>query len=396
MFYRKEMFNNNSPVKIVLSGVETINKGAELMLYAILQEIEKQYPNAEVYIPTFALKNGLESIKTSLRLKYKPCAPFLRLARKFKIVGLAKKIHFPTKFFNDMYALKNADYFFDASGFRYSDQWERMLNNIYPLWKKQFSVYKQQGTKIIFLPQAFGPLQKPLTQKFLHLVSDTATLVMAREKISYSYLKDMDFDMSKVSIFPDFTAVVKGEFPHKYGKFRNGVCIIPNARMVDKGVISIDDYILLINSIVDEASASGHPVFFLNHEGKEDEELALLASSRLNKKIEVISDLDALEVKGLISSSYLCISSRFHGVASALNSGVPCLATSWSHKYQELFKDFGMKDCILPLDDISGALAKVRSLLKDDNNNLYRESLTPGRLKMYDECSRMWSKIWNS
>ena len=33
-------------MKIVLWGVETNNKGAELMLYAILQEIERKFPDA--------------------------------------------------------------------------------------------------------------------------------------------------------------------------------------------------------------------------------------------------------------------------------------------------------------------------------------------------------------
>ena len=36
--------------KIVLSGIGFVNKGAELMLYAILQEIENKFPNSVVYL----------------------------------------------------------------------------------------------------------------------------------------------------------------------------------------------------------------------------------------------------------------------------------------------------------------------------------------------------------
>ena len=42
-------------MRIVLSGIETNNKGAELMLYAILQEIERKYPNAEVFVVSLDL-----------------------------------------------------------------------------------------------------------------------------------------------------------------------------------------------------------------------------------------------------------------------------------------------------------------------------------------------------
>ena len=37
-------------MKIVLSGIETNNKGAELMLYAILQEIDKYLMHGYSYI----------------------------------------------------------------------------------------------------------------------------------------------------------------------------------------------------------------------------------------------------------------------------------------------------------------------------------------------------------
>ena len=45
-------------MRIVLNGVETNNKGAELMLYAILQEIERKFPDAEVFMPYLALRRG--------------------------------------------------------------------------------------------------------------------------------------------------------------------------------------------------------------------------------------------------------------------------------------------------------------------------------------------------
>ena len=65
-------------MKIILNGVETENKGAELMLYAILQEIERKYPEAEVFIPIQDVRQGFGYVHTSLKMKYLPFGWFVK------------------------------------------------------------------------------------------------------------------------------------------------------------------------------------------------------------------------------------------------------------------------------------------------------------------------------
>ena len=38
-------------MNIFIDGIGTHNKGAELMLYAVLQELERKLPNANVLLP---------------------------------------------------------------------------------------------------------------------------------------------------------------------------------------------------------------------------------------------------------------------------------------------------------------------------------------------------------
>ena len=139
----------------------------------------------------------------------------------------------------------------------------------------------------------------------------------------------------------------------------------------------------------------GRKVYILNHEGKGDEKIAYQIQEALKGEIEVVTGLNALEVKGLISIAHLVITSRFHGVASALNSCVPCLATSWSHKYAELYKDYGQEDCILPLDNLEQALKKVQEYMAKDKNAEVRQSLLKILPKIQADTHSMWEEIWS-
>lgn len=380
-------------MKIILNGVETENKGAELMLYAILQEIERKYPEAEIYIPIQNVRQGLGYIHTSLKMKYLPFGWFVK---HLHLKGVFRLLHIPRKKLQDVYAIKNADYFIDGSGFHFSDQKRNFTPDKVWRWKHLLKRLSSQGCRIVFLPQAFGPAQKANTLEGLKVISKYASLIMPREQTSYHYLEQSGVvDMNKVKLFTDFTSLVDGAFPKGYEHLKGGICIIPNLRMVDTGTVSKENYIGLISAIVDSCKASGHPIYLLNHEGKSDERLAYECRERIGNNIEVVTELNALEVKGMIASAYLVVTSRFHGLASALNSCVPCLATSWSHKYEELFNDYGLSECVLPLDNNNKAIEKVSYFLDKDKNAEIRQYLSVQVEMIKAKTTNMWNNVWS-
>lgn len=380
-------------MKIVLSGVETNNKGAELMLYAILQEIERRHPEAVVYIPASNLKQGKKYVQTSLPIKY---LPFSWFVSRLHFVRLFRMLHLPTRYLQDVYAVKDVDYFIDASGFHFSDQKKKFTPDKVWKWKHLLKRLSGQGCRIVFLPQAFGPAQKPNTLKGLKVISDYASLIMPREQTSYNYLEQSGVvNMDKVKRFTDFTSLVDGVFPKGYEHLKDGICIIPNLRMVDTGTISKENYLDIITTIANSCKGSEHPIYLLNHEGKEDERLAYECQKRIGDHVEVVTGLNALEVKGMIASAYVVVTSRFHGLASALNSCVPSLATSWSHKYSELFNDYGVSDCVLPLNDIEKVKEKVSSFLDDKKNEKIRRELSPQVEAIKKQTRKMWDVVWS-
>lgn len=379
-------------MKIVLSGFETNNKGSELMLYAILQEIERKFPDAKVYIPYSRIKQGIGYISTNINFELTPCSEFVyrkHLYRRFR------RFHLPVGILNSTNIVKDADWFIDGSGFAFSDQFDIKDERI-KMWQDILRPLRRRGCKIVFLPQAFGPVEKTSTKRSLALLNENADLIMPRERVSFEYLqKSGVVDMQKVRIFTDFTSLVEGVFPKKYEHLRNGICIIPNLRMIDKGMISYDAYIQLLTMIISEGKKSGFPVYLLNHEGPKDEKLCLDCQNSIDGDIEVVTNLNALEVKGLIASAYLVVTSRFHGLASALNSCVPCLAVSWSHKYGELLHDYELNDYVLPLNDNDAVSVRMSKLMGNQENTRIREHLSLQIPKIKAQTHEMWKTVWS-
>jgi colanic acid/amylovoran biosynthesis protein len=380
-------------MEILLQGAGTNNKGAELMLYAVLQEIERSFPSAVIYLGRSSVPQGRKYLqsKTDIRLFTPPL--YWSIINKLRINVLLKKLHL-SGFLVPNPPSHHIDYLFDLSGLLFSDQMNLTENKINRL-SEALRKYSQKGTKIVYLPQAFGPTEKKNTKNAIKNLSKYATLVFARENKSYEYLMDSNLiDMNKVKKCTDFTSLVKGVFPNEYSHLKGTVCIIPNRHMIDRGGITFGEYVEMLRNYISAISNGGRKAFFLNHEGKNEETFINKIISQLDFEIEMVSGLNALETKGIISESYMVISSRFHGVASALNSCVPCLATSWNHKYSYLFKDYNMQDCVLSQMSAELSRKKIEEFMDSENNMIIREQLELINPTIQQYAKDMWSTIW--
>src|SRR5690606_31851574 len=150
-----------------------------------------------------------------------------------------------------------------------------------------------------------------------------ADIVFARDIVSYNYLIDAGCSKEKTLLYPDFTAPVKGTNSEQYQNLKGGVGIVPNYRMVDKGGTGTGQYFKFLISVIEKAKENGKQPYLLNHESKGDAKLCHEVNTRLEHKLPVVDNANGLDVKGIIANSYMLVTSRFHGVASALNSGVP-------------------------------------------------------------------------
>jgi polysaccharide pyruvyl transferase WcaK-like protein len=305
---------------VEIIGTQFVNKGAELMLLAIREEFKKRNLNV-----TFCIEPN------SYLSPYTKLAP-LNIKMKIPYNKKGINIRWTNKLisnnFKEAYGLvadNDIDVYLDASGFLYSDQWgknsARKLACSIEKWKKQ-------GSKVIILPQAFGPFSSKRIRKHMSTIINHADLIFARESDSYNYLNSIS-NNKNIFIAPDFTNLLSMKLDEN-SIYTNKICIIPNKRMIDK-TNDAELYIRSLKNMILELEKNSVDYFFLIHEGEQDKEI--VKNLNLQKEPLLVETSDALEIKKIIGESKGMIGSRFHGLVSSLSQAKPVIAMGWSHNY---------------------------------------------------------------
>lgn len=384
-----------SPLVIQIDGGGSQNKGAELMLHAVLSAIQEKRPDAEVILNCRAGTLQLMQQYYALKMRLRRSEWRQDLINRFHLVRLSSMVSSRISNHFTRYSPRHGvDVLFNIGGYQFGDQWHHTSAQV-NMWKNYLSTLAHNGTKIIFLPQAFGSFETTTSQQIGEILHHYADILIARDEISLENLRKVGVPSGKLWLYPDFTALVKAEQTSYGEQFSGRVCFIPNYKMITSGRQRHSDYVHSFCRLIDVALSAGHEVFLLNHEGARDEALCREISEVFATPIPVCSGLNGLQTKAVISNSYLVVSSRYHGVASALNSSVPCLSTSWSHKYQTLLKGFGQEDAVVDLEDMDEAARKLESLLDSPAHQRVRKELMENNRALEMHIESMWNAIWD-
>ncbi len=375
-------------MKIQIDGVNTMNKGAELMLVSVLEEIERTHPSALVYLNPNSVLDHSFIPKTKNTIRIRNGIKYARYA-----IAIMKRLHLPFTYFTHFHAMKDIDIVLDASGFQYSDQWVYSQKNLEER-RRYYEKLKKYKTRSIFLPQAFGPFDTTYGKRSVKPIKELVDLVIARDKISHEFLKSMGFVNERLWKYPDFTFVTEGVFMDSYKHLHGKVCIIPNKKIVSHAAIDNSNYVQFLLKCIELFKQSGKECYLLNHEGDEDYQLCKMINERIEEPMEIVSGLTAKQVKGVIGKSLIVFSSRFHGVASSLSSGIPCLSTSWNHKYKMLYADFELEPQVLNLNE-KWEMNEKRILSVLNNREKIHKHLLLMKKELTDLNRKMWEQIWS-
>lgn len=367
-----------------------VNKGAELMLHAVVQKLRAHYPDAKLTMaPVYG--GADDTFEKMQRLNLYPKAWLWRKGLDFG--QLAEFI--PKKQLLKRYGLifnSEVDVVIDAAGFSYSDQWgvnsSKELSASSKRWKKN-------GTMLIMLPQAFGPFDHQDIGKYVKRWAKNADLIFARETDSYDYLTKLVGKQSKIKQYSDFTNLVKGTLPENYDVSDKRIALVPNYRMIDKtSKAESEAYLPFMIRCAQYLLDQGKQPFILVHEGVNDQKLAEQISEAVGG-IPIVKATDPLDIKGILGACDATIGSRFHGLVSALSQGVPSLATGWSHKYLRLFEDYDFKDGVVTVMDTDEALyKKIDKIIQPELAEPLKQQLQD-KSDYLKKCSEeMWSLVF--
>lgn len=369
---------------VEIQGVNGINKGASLMLKAVLEQ--KKLLCARTFAVNFRDARTLDLKSYNLDLvgffptmKYHKLDSILQNTGGYKILARqGRKVHHVNKI----------GLLLDASGFAYSDKWGAGICEVYT---KHFKSIKNNGGKIILLPQAMGPFNQVEVKDAFTTMISYVDLLFARDSTSLDYLASLGISDKKIKQAPDFTNVLQAD-SIKFPKV--DVILVPNMRVIDKGgQVARSTYINYWKDIISWLHNNKYTSLILNHEGRQD---SLLCNEIANgiDNVSVYYSNDPLEVKSRINSCRLLVGSRFHSLVSALSQNIPVIANGWSHKYKQLLADYGHIDYLDERTDSAFAIQHLSNLLDNDvNYNSVVECIANHSLNEKNKTNKMWKEI---
>ncbi|NRD74680.1 polysaccharide pyruvyl transferase family protein [Shewanella sp. VB17] len=373
---------------IEIKGIQFINKGAELMLHAVLQQMKNYWPDSELVLAPNSNSSYLDRANVGAYQKLSIKKGKLDVNRLSYVIPDAIRGALKAKF--GLVTEADIDVVLDASGFAYGDQWSALSIK---LLANEIGRLTANGKKYVFLPQALGDFTRKQDIEYLKSALPKATLICARENSSFEHVANVIGRRNNLVQYPDFTNLLEGVVPDYYINGEKRILIIPNHNMI--GIRNVHSewkksYVEVLISVVSVIRELGFEPVLLNHEGKKDANICHKVQQTAGEDIVLINEIDPLKVKGIIGMSKAVVCSRFHGCVSALSQGVPCLGTSWSHKYERLYEEYLQPDCLIyphiTAAEIKQVLATAIATVDEPEKSQARE-----HFKLQSQA--MWAKV---
>lgn len=362
------------------------NRGDWLMFEAMLEQVRSRRPTAIVGVPerVYNLNPGVYAPKGIVPV-INPVGKSEWLRKTMTKLGTFL-LRRQRPLFSD-----EIDLVLFSPGFRFSDQFEVPPECYLAAEQQWFGSFRKKGRRFYFMPQAFGPFSVEATKVRMKRLFALATHIYPREKTSYESVLPLVADSSAVSISPDFTCMYKGEYyPLPFGK-GDYVVIIPNRQMLVRSPDGIaGKYCDFMVGLSKRLKARGENIVLLNHEGTNDKGLIEILNASIDNAGLAVCDVSGGACKSVIAGAKLVVTSRFHGLVSALSEGVPALCTSWSHKYQELVEEMGCPQSCISLKTVDDALRVAEEALAMPEKYT---STAPTRAALERKVLAMWDEI---
>jgi len=339
---------------VVVIGSNMSNKGAQSMLFQIVNEISKRYPSKKVVAFISSKKDIVEKMSGIYNFEI---IPFQTLDILFlyggiqavaaRILGVSRK---NIKQLREI--LQKTCIAFDVSGYSLSSNW-RGSNSIKYLYR--IAILKKYRIPTVIMPQSFGPfdyepLLKPYINRLGKKLMSYPSLIFAREPFSYDCVKK-HFDLNTVYLSNDMVLLGRKINPatvlkptvslQKIQIEQACVAVIPNDKLAEK--FSFEKALAIYRIAICRLLKYQRTIYIVQH-SEADGCLCQKIKMAFQENDAVVllqEDLNCLEYNAFIKQFDYVIASRYHSLVHAYRQNVPCIAIGWSEKYNNLMKIMG-------------------------------------------------------
>lgn len=345
---------------IEIKGVQFVNKGAELMLYAIIQQLEARLPGAQICLAHNINSPYIKRAKVGALQKVNLRKNIFDLNCLFYFIPAKVRHYFKHRF--GIVTEADIDVVLDASGFSYGDQWSNVVIKQLAI---EVSRLKRNKKPYIFMSQALGPFSGRYVEPAKKAFS-SASLVFSRDLESFTHVEKLINKTSQHTLSPDITHLVNADLAvmDKFKSFSDTIALIVNSKMLSNknpDFEAKESYLSQMLAVINVLREKQQKVIFLNHDGVADRLICEKLNLQLEDEIDILELDDPIEVKAFIGNCKGVISSRFHGCVSALSQAVPCIAFSWSHKYKMLLDDYNFSSYLITSASSISSIEKMLS-----------------------------------
>lgn len=349
--------------KILITGGQMENKGAQAMTFTVINEIKLRYPDKEIVVNC-----------TDEDRNY--AFPIIRMGKKLKVALLGGIYSFignlmPANAKASMgkkemdQFLKQTEMIIDISGFALSSQFSirHSINFIVNIM-----LAKRYKIPMILFPQSFGPFNYKGIYKYIvpALIRKYITypkIIYAREEEGMKFLSPYTTSNVRRSIDTVLqgTSAYEISYIFKQGIYEkkkevsvrgNAVAIIPNVKTMKYG--SQETLLEIYREMVNHLLSRNLSVYLLRH-STEDLQICkeIKQSYAFDERVVLLEEeFNCLDIHEVLNQFQFIIGSRYHSIVHAYKNGIPVLALGWATKYKELLQHFDQSSYLFDVRDI--------------------------------------------
>jgi len=256
----------------------------------------------------------------------------------------------PSSFKENISAFRNADFIFDiGQGDSFSDIYgKRRFDGINKIHK----IARIQRKPVCMLPQTIGPFKnKRIEQQAIKSV-DKSTIVMARDKLSYDFVKSNILQQKNVEEYIDvafFMPYQKKVFSKEFIHVGLNIsALLWHGGYTKNNQFGLKvDYPQLIRSIIEYFLSMPNVKLHLiphvvgsDYNVENDYAISYELAEKYNERL-ILSPLFLTPIlaKNYIAGMDFFIGARMHAAIAAFSSGVPVYPMAYSRKFNGLFCD---------------------------------------------------------